>query len=131
MPREDKLLFDIVHAARLISEFLNEMDRAAFDADVKTQSAVLYQLSIIGEAAKLVPETWRRQHPDIPWRQIGRMRDRLIHHYFNVDLDVVWNTATTDVPVLRNYLQPLVTPLLAEHESPAAGTGGPPLSECE
>ena len=120
MRNEDKILFDIANAARLVAEFLRgmELDRVAFDADVKTQSAVLHQITIIGEAAKLLPEAFRNRHPAIPWQQIGRMRDQLIHRYFNIDLDVVWHTATVDVPALRAYLEPLVTPLMAEDETP-------------
>ena len=56
MPREDKILFDIAPTPRLITDFLQGMNRAAFDADARTQSAVLYQLLIIGEAAKLLPD---------------------------------------------------------------------------
>jgi uncharacterized protein with HEPN domain len=59
MPRDDKLLFDIANAARLIVEFLAGMERAEFDRDVKTQSAVLHQITIIGEAAKLLSKEWR------------------------------------------------------------------------
>ena len=116
MRNEAKILFDIADAARLIGEFLADMERAAFDADPKTQSAVLYQLSIIGEAVKQLSDEWRAQHPAIPWTQISRMRDHLIHRYFNVDLDTIWTTATRDVPTLLEYLTPFVTPLLQEEK---------------
>lgn len=116
MQRNDKVLFDIANATRLIILFLDGMDRAAFDTDPKTQSAVLHQLTILGEAAKQLPDTFRNQHPSIPWHQIGRMRDRLIHNYFNIDIDIVWHSATVDVPALHAYLLPLVTPLLSDDE---------------
>jgi len=114
MRNTDKLLFDIADAARLVEMFLAGIDRPGFDSDVKTQSAVLYQLAIVGEAVKLLPEEWRSQHPAIPWNQIGRMRDHLIHRYFSVDLDVLWHTATVDISELRKYLTPLVSPLLQD-----------------
>ena len=114
MRNTDKLLFDIADAARLVDMFLAGVDRSTFDQDVKSQSAVLYQLTIIGEAVKLLPEEWRTQHPEIPWSQVGRMRDHLIHRYFSVDLDVLWDTATVDVSELRKYLAPLVSPLLQD-----------------
>ena len=71
-----------------------------FLADAKTQSAVLHQLLVIGEATKRLSEGFRNQQVAIPWKAIARMRDVLIHHYDTVDLDEVWKTATTDIPVL-------------------------------
>ena len=117
MRSETKLLFDIADSCRLVMEFMGDMDRAAFDQDVKTQSAVLFQLSVIGEAVKNLPEAWRKQHPAIPWTQIARMRDHLIHRYFNVDVDTLWQTVTVDVPALLQYVTPFVTPLLQESDS--------------
>ena len=116
MPKENKTLFDIADSARLITEFLQGIERSAFDNDLKTQSAVLYQLAVIGEAVKQLPTEWREQHSSIPWRQIGRMRDHLIHHYFDVDLDTIWETATRDVPILLNYISPYVSVLLQESD---------------
>ena len=110
----NKLLFDIADAARLAMEFSKGMDRAAFDADPKTLSATIYQLMIIGEAAKNLPEAWRNQHSAIPCRQTSRMRDRLIHNYFDVDEDTVWEVLTIEIPILFAYVQPFVTALLEE-----------------
>lgn len=114
MRSEAKLLFDIADSCRLVMEFMDGMDRATFDQDTKTQSAVLYQLSVIGEAAKNLPDDWRAQHSTIPWTQMGRMRDHLIHRYFSVDLDMLWQTSTADVPALLQYVTPFVTPLLLQ-----------------
>ncbi len=112
----DKLLFDIADSARIAVEFSKGMDRAAFDADTKTQDAVIRRLMIIGGAAKNLPETWRDQHTTIPWRQTSRMRDRLIHNYFEVNEDTVWEVLTVELPKLIAYVHPMVTPLLAEDE---------------
>ena len=120
MRNENKLLFDIPDSCRLIAEFLDGMERAAFEQDIKTQSAVLYQLSIVGEAVKSLPDAWRKQHPAIPWTQIARMRDHLIHRYFSVDIDTLWQTATSDAPALLLYVTPFVTALLQQD------TGTPP-----
>ena len=114
MRNESKLLFDIADSCRLVAEFLDGMERVDFDQDIKTQSAVLYQLAIIGEAVKSLPDEWRKQHPAIPWTQIARMRDHLIHRYFSVDLDTLWQTATNDVPALMQYVAPFVTSLLQQ-----------------
>jgi len=62
------------------------------------QDAVVRNLEIIREAAKQLPEGLRAEHPDIPWRAMARMRDRMIHPYFGVDWRLVWQAATDDVP---------------------------------
>ena len=75
--------------------------RAEFMADRKTQSAVIRQLEIIGEAAKKLDPALVHSEPLVPWRQIAGARDRLIHAYFRVDLDAVWSMVEQDVPALR------------------------------
>ena len=73
---------------------------ADFLDDVKTQSAVLHQLLVVGEAVKRLSPTFRGRYPSIPWALIAGMRDSLIHEYDTVDLDEVWSTAKRDVPRL-------------------------------
>src|SRR5437899_9126453 len=104
MPRDEAVLLDILKAANLATEFVRGFDKASFLADAKTQSAVLHQLLVIGEATKRLSEAFRNQHSTIPWSAIARMRDILIHHYDTVDLDEVWKTANTDVPVLTSFV---------------------------
>jgi uncharacterized protein with HEPN domain len=79
--------------------------REGFMADRKTQSAVVRQLEIIGEAAKNLSKTLTESEPTVPWRQIAGARDRLIHAYFSVDLDAVWSMVEQDLPVLRVQVQ--------------------------
>lgn len=67
-------------------------------------------VEIVGEAAKQVSETTRRAHPSIPWSAATRMRDRLVHHHFDIDLDVLWATITTEPPVLLRSLPPAGRP---------------------
>lgn len=125
MSRDDAALLDMLAAARLVVEFRGGDDKRSFLDDPKTQSAVLHQLLVLGEAAKRVSEAWRARHPEIPWRAITGMRDRLIHEYAAVDLGEVWKTARTDVPQLLALLGPLAPPA-----HPATGSdegmGGPP-----
>ena len=116
MRSTDKLLFDIADAVRLALKYMQGMDRAAYDADSRTQDAVIRRLEIIGEAAKNLPASWRSEHPSIPWRDISRMRDRLIHHYFRVDDDIIWEVLTLRLPILVTYLQPFVTAILVDEE---------------
>jgi uncharacterized protein with HEPN domain len=84
------------------------MDKAAFLADPKTQSAVLHQLLLLGEAVRRLSEAFRAAHPDIPWSLIVGMRNRLIHQYDAVDLDEVWRTVERDIPDLLASLAPLL-----------------------
>ncbi len=79
--------------------------RDAFFGDRKTQSAVIRQLEIIGEAVKRLSAELTAAHPGVPWRQISGTRDRLIHGYFTVDLDAVWTMVCQDLPHLRSRIQ--------------------------
>jgi len=87
MPRDDATLLDILRAARLAVVFIGGLDQSTFLNDLKTQSAVLHQLLVLGEAVKRLSEEFRTSHPAIPWRMVAGMRDKLIHAYDAVDLD--------------------------------------------
>lgn len=67
-------------------------------------------VEIVGEAAKQVTEATRALHPSVPWSAAARMRDRLVHHYFDIDLDVLWSTVTEDLPALLSLVQRSVDP---------------------
>jgi uncharacterized protein with HEPN domain len=82
--------------------------KRAFLDDYKTQSAVLYQLIVMGEAVKRLSSEFRAQQVEIPWSLIAGMRDHLIHGYDIVDWDEVWKTATSDVPDLLTKIEPLL-----------------------
>jgi uncharacterized protein with HEPN domain len=106
MKRDEAVLLDLVRAARLVLEFKQGIDKATFLEDLKTQSSVLHQLMVMGEAAKRLSDDFRDQHPEIPWRLIAGMRDNLIHGYDIVDLEEVWKTVDRDVPQLLAWLEP-------------------------
>ena len=110
MSRDDATLLDILKAARLVVEFKSKLAKKAFLRDIKTQSAILHQLLVIGEAVKRLSEEFRAQHPEIPWARIAGMRDKLIHQYDAVDLDEIWKTVTNDIAPLISFLEPLVPP---------------------
>ncbi|MGD2157932.1 MAG: DUF86 domain-containing protein [Anaerolineales bacterium] len=96
-------LQDILEAGRRIGEYSTGMTYEAFQRDHKTQDAVIRNLEVIGEAAKNIPEPFRRKYPDLPWKEMAGMRDRLIHHYFGVNLDIVWDVIRGELPgVLEN-----------------------------
>lgn len=107
MPRDDATVLDMLRAARLAVVFTGDLDKPAFLNDLKTQSAVLHQLLVLGEAVKRLSEEFRTSHPAIPWRMIAGMRDKLIHAYDAVELDEVWRTVSVDIPHLIALLEPL------------------------
>lgn len=110
MPSEKDLavVVDIVTAARQILRFVEGMDLDEFRRDPRTSSAVILQLLIIGEASKRLPDEFHTEHREIPWSDIMRMRDLLIHHYRRTDLKQVWSTVQTDLSPLLEALEPLV-----------------------
>jgi uncharacterized protein with HEPN domain len=98
-------LADIADALEKIEKFIQGMDFEAFAADDKTTFAVVRGLEIIGEATKMIPDSVRQAYPIVPWKSMAGMRDKLIHHYFGVDLNVVWETAVNDLPALKPQIQ--------------------------
>ncbi len=109
MKRDDRItLIQIAHAARLISTYVSGVDQAVFEADSMRRSAVLHELLVIGEAVKRLSPGFRKQHVEIPWVRMAGMRDRLIHAYDEVDLEEVWDTATSHIPDLLERLDPLL-----------------------
>lgn len=76
----------------------------AFVADETLQRAFVRSLEIIGEAAKKVPDGFKAEHPDIEWRAMAGMRDRLIHDYFGVDYEIVWDVVQSRIPELRGQI---------------------------
>ncbi len=106
--RDLAYVWDILKAARLIQDFVADTDGDSFAGDVKTQSAVIAQLQIIGEATKRLSDGFRADHPEVPWRRMAGMRDVLIHLYNRVRLGTVWKAATESVPALIEQLGPLL-----------------------
>lgn len=110
MQRDDATLLDILRAARLALQFRGDSEEEEFCEDLKTQSSVLHQLLILGEAVKRLSASFRAEHPEIPWKAFAGMRDRLIHGYDMVDLEEVWRTLENDLPPLIAAIEPLAPP---------------------
>jgi len=94
------LICDIKEAVERIKGYIAGIDFKKFLGDAKTQDAVVRNLEIIGEAAKNLSAAFKKDHTEIPWKKISGMRDRLIHHYFGVNLDIVWSIVRDDLPAL-------------------------------
>ena len=87
-----------------IEKYTSGMDESEFKSNELVQDAVIRQLQIIGEVAKKLSDETRSIYPDVQWKDIAGMRDKLIHDYFGVDLGAVWGTVTNDLPRLKKAL---------------------------
>jgi uncharacterized protein with HEPN domain len=108
--RDESYLLDILLMAKDASKFTTGMKFHEFIADPKTQYAVIRCFEVMGEAAKRVSESTKTSHPGIPWTEISRMRDLLIHAYARVDLEYIWETLQNDIPSLIAALEKIVPP---------------------
>ena len=95
-----ELLYDIQEALRRIKAYTHEMTYKAFLRDTRTQDAVIRNLEIIGEATKKLSVELRNRHPDVPWKKMAGTRDRLIHDYIGVDIEIVWQIIIAELPDL-------------------------------
>jgi len=105
MSRDDAVVLDLLEACRSVREFLGSMTREQFSVDKKTRSAVLHQLLVLGEATKRLSIEFRQRYTEIPWRELAGMRDRVIHAYDRVDLDLVWFALQRRLPTLESLLE--------------------------
>jgi uncharacterized protein with HEPN domain len=115
--KRDVVLYvkDILENIELAEEFAKEVNYEEFVDDKKTNHAVIRCIEIMGEAAKNVPQSIREKYPQIPWKDIAGMRDKIIHFYFGVNLKRVWLVLKDDIPKLK----PLVQKVLKDMENEA------------
>ncbi|MEX0980607.1 MAG: DUF86 domain-containing protein [Bacteroidales bacterium] len=106
MNKDDRIYIEhILQSIDRILKYISKKDRVSFTADHLTQDAVVRQLEIIGEATKRISMTLRSNNPDVPWSEMSGMRDILIHDYIDVDLDIVWRTASESIAELKELLE--------------------------
>ena len=89
---------DLIEACEDILSFTKGMSYSAFTDDRKTMNAVIRSLEVIGEATKKLPISFRDNYPDIPWKRMAGMRDKLIHEYFGIDKEMVWQVVEKHIP---------------------------------
>jgi uncharacterized protein with HEPN domain len=106
--RDNSYLLDILIASRNAISFTHNLTYEEFLESVLHQNAVIRPLEIIGEAAGNISEETQSQNPQIPWTLMIGMRNRLIHDYMDVDLQVVWDTIQNDLPFLIGLIEPLI-----------------------
>lgn len=102
---DSDFLADMLEAAERILSYTAEFDYDSFALDTKTQDAVIRNLEIIGEVAKKISEEFRHQHADLPWRSMAGLRDRLIHDYFGVNIDIIWEIISNELPGVVDSLK--------------------------
>jgi len=109
MPRDYKVyLEDILLAITKIHEYTAGLSAAAFGADAKTFDAVARNLEVIGEAAKTVPEAVRSKHPEVDWKKTVGLRNILIHQYFGVDAEIIWDIIQNKLPALEEQVREML-----------------------
>jgi uncharacterized protein with HEPN domain len=110
MPKEVQFLVDILQSAELIIQYTAECSKQEFIENVQLQDSVIRRLLVIAEAAKRISDSTRNSIPNIAWREINGMRNRLIHEYDDVNLSIVWNVVKQEIPTLIEELQLVVPP---------------------
>ena len=109
MPRDYKVyLDDILQAVTRIREYTAGVSPTAFSEDAKTLDAVVRNLEVIGEAAKAVSEALRLQHPEVEWTKLVGLRNILIHQYFGIDTELIWDIVQNKLPTLEAQVRAIV-----------------------
>jgi uncharacterized protein with HEPN domain len=108
MIKNDQVYLEhILEAIGKIENYTGKITKYDFDGDVMVQDAVIRNIEIIGEATKKISKSFTETHQEIPWSDMAGMRDKLIHDYLDVDIEVVWKTIEVDLPLLKAMISRL------------------------
>ena len=106
MKRDYRLFIkDILECINKIENFVGEMSFDEFMRDEKTKSAVVRELEVMGEATKNIPKSIREKYKNLPWSQIAKTRDKIIHFYFGVDYEVIWEVVKKRLPEIKAVIE--------------------------
>ncbi|WP_342306312.1 DUF86 domain-containing protein [Methanolobus sp. ZRKC5] len=111
MKDPEVFLMHIVDSIDKIEDFTNSRTKEDFLEDIQLQDATIRRIEIIGEASKNIPEDFKVQYPDVPWSEMARTRDKLIHGYFGVDLQLTWDIVQHDLPELKEKMHQILEEL--------------------
>jgi len=104
MKSDTVYLHHINEATQRIALYLEDVQREGFYSNLMLQDAVVHQLQIIGEATRSLSDKFKQSHPEIAWNQIIGMRNRIVHEYFQIDLEIVWEVVQDDLPLLTKQI---------------------------
>lgn len=105
--KKDALVFinHILESIKDIENYSKGLSKSGFFKDKKSQDAIIRKIEIIGEAVKNLPEDFIKKYSNIEWNRIAGTRDKLVHHYFGIDLDMIWEVVKKEIPVLRKQMK--------------------------
>ena len=108
MKKDPKIFLQhILESIEAVEQHIKGLTKEDFFKSVKTQDAVIRRLEIIGEATKNLPNDYKEAHPDVSWHKAMAMRNILIHEYFGIELNIVWDTATKTLPEFKEQIEGL------------------------
>ncbi len=112
LPKDPKaFIYHILESIEKIENYTKGLTYERFEKNSMVKDAVLRNLEIIGEASKNIPEEIRYRYSDIPWSEMARLRDRIIHKYFSVDYEIIWDIINNELPVLKRKLKLVISSL--------------------
>jgi uncharacterized protein with HEPN domain len=110
MANKDNAIYleHILESIKAIKSYIRGVDKASFSSSLEKQDSIIRRLEIIGEAVRKLDKEFKKKYNKIEWAEIAGMRDILIHDYFGVDINLVWNTVKKDIPKLEKYIKEII-----------------------
>jgi uncharacterized protein with HEPN domain len=110
MKRNDELLLlnDVLDAINRIESYVQEVSKDTFFEHLMMQDAVMHQIEIIGEASNRISDVFQEEHPELPWMQMRAIRNKIVHDYRGIELEIIWDTVTNNLPGLKTQVEHLL-----------------------